>query len=90
MIRAIVERTARDCDGMHYRTIEYRMTDEEIADQFGDLDFYSRVIGYMVNVVSEHGTLTVKQYDGMPVVEWSELTEEGFHNESARFERIGE
>lgn len=88
-IRAYEEIAERDCDGMHYRDCEYRMSDEEKTSQFGDLEFYARVVGYLVSFHAEDGTLKVSQDgQGMPILDWGMGTEEGFYSARMTFERI--
>jgi hypothetical protein len=82
---ATIVSEARDCDGMHYGKATYEMLDEELASQFSDLEFHQRIVGYMVSTISEEGTLTVRQHNGMPVFEWSERTDEGYRYETATF-----
>ena len=85
-IVATTETESRDCDGMHYGGATYEMDEEERIDPFGDFDFYKRIMGYVVSLVSEHGTLTVtKDEKGLPIYDWSEQTEEGFHTCRATF-----
>lgn len=85
-ISAQVETEARDCDGMHSRHTEYLMEDEEKTSEYGDLDFFERVLGYTVSTGAEAGTLSVRQDEnGLPVFDWSERTEEGYNSKTVRF-----
>lgn len=86
IIHAHVEMNARDCDGAHWNAYDFNMEDSEINDQFGDLAFYARVLGYVVSFHAQDGTLRITQdEDGLPVFDWSMSTEEGFHSERATF-----
>lgn len=91
IISAHVEGVARDCDGMHYSEADYEMDESEKADQFGDLEFFQRVLSYTVNTGSEMGTLEVTQDEnGLPVFNWSERTEEGFSQKHVTFTKSGD
>lgn len=85
-IYAHMESEARDCDGMHYRDNDYNMEDTELNGEFGDLDFYDRVLSYTVSTSAIDGTLRITQDDeGMPIFNWSESTEEGYRANRVTF-----
>lgn len=86
-VYAHVETEARDCDGMHYRSADYNMEDSEKFAEFGDLEFYARILSYIVSTGSHDGTLRVTQDEtnATPIFAWSESTEEGFRAETATF-----
>ena len=84
-IIANVETTARDCDGMHYRDTEYHMEESERTGEFGDLEFFERIMGYVVSTYAESATLRIRQANGMPVFEYGEDTDEGFTSSTVTF-----
>ena len=79
---------ATDCDGKHYSEAEYAMTVEEKTEDFGDLDFFDRVMAYTVSTHAEEGTLSVRQDENrLPVFEWQQRTEEGYSHKYVTFEK---
>ena len=83
-LHAHVETAASDCDGPLYRHWVEQMTDEEKADQFGDLDFRARLLSNHVSFWPAEGAeVTVKVYrDGFDT---SEPTEEGYRQSCVRW-----
>lgn len=79
---------ATDCDGKHYSEAEYQMSKEEKTEEFGDLNFFDRIMSYTVSTHSEDGTLTIRQDEnGLPVFEWHERTDEGYSAKHVHFEK---
>jgi len=65
---------SRDCDGDYSSGGNvYEMTTQERCEEFGDLHFQQRVVGYTVSLHG-HGELKVTP-EG---VEWYETTDEGY------------
>jgi hypothetical protein len=84
---ATIESAARDCDGFQYRTVEYNMLLNEAESDFGDLDFFRRMVTFVVSTSAESGTLHVKQVDGLPEFTWDEQTEEGYRHDDVTFRK---
>lgn len=87
-ITAHIETASSDCDGMHYASADYEMTDEERNGEFGDMEFFDRVATYLFSPFAISGRLCVSQdEDDMPVFEWTEDTEEGHKSITATFRK---
>jgi hypothetical protein len=80
-LHAHVTQESRDCDGRYTSGLVYEPTIDERADDFGDLHFKQRVIGYAINLHAEEGTLAVTP-DGAI---WHEMTEEGYVRSETRW-----
>ena len=80
-LHAHFEKASRDCDGLYTQDYVITMTDEEIASEFGDIEFTDRVVASVVNAYSldSTGTLSVVRLDDGDVrMSWREPTEEGY------------
>lgn len=71
---AHVASTSRDCDGQYdndYVDVQY--------DDESEYDFEIRMLARLVSVWADKGTLDVRtDSDGLPIMEWSQPTEEGY------------
>lgn len=87
-LHAHVSTYSVDCDGPIERSNVMTMRDEEIASDFGDIEFHNRVVASVVNTYSlgSTGTLTVTRLsDGDVRIEWHEPTDEGHTSTEALF-----
>jgi hypothetical protein len=83
-LHAHIETLSVDCDGPLYRNYCFTLTDDEKADQFGDLVFRDRVLGAMVTWWPAEGAeCTVRiTRDGFTT---DEPTEEGSRGSQVRW-----
>lgn len=87
-ITAHMSGEATDCDGKHYSEADYPMNEEEKTEEFGDLNFFDRIMSYTVSTHAESGRLNIRQDEnGLPVFEWNERTDEGYSHKYVTFEK---
>lgn len=80
-VHAHIATWSRDCDGEYTSGRTEGLISTERCESHGDLSFKQRVIGSVVSVYAEDGTLTV-----MPdKVEWHETTDEGYSAATIRW-----
>lgn len=83
-LHAHIERYQRDCDGGHSHDYVMTMTDEEKADNLGDVVFTDRVAVAVADFfASDGGRMTVQKGNGYRRLVWESPTDEGYvHNEA--------
>lgn len=78
-LHAHIVSESRDCDGTYHSSRIDRPTAEEVASDFGDLEFKRRIIGDVISVIAQNGRLIVEPNR----ISWHEDTEEGYRTGDA-------
>lgn len=73
---AHVSTRSQDCDGDYLHENIARMSAIERTSEFGELEFKERIMGNVVSLHAEGGTLTVRPES----LSWSQPTDEGYIN----------
>lgn len=82
-LHAHLSTAAVDCDGPIYRDWVTTLNESERADEdWGGLDFRSRLLGLYISMRSEFGVKVTVTSDGF---EWHEPTDEGYASGEVRW-----